>query len=349
MSESTIRRFVRAAMEEQSAEVALFSDERIRSFFAVVKTLVHDCFYSLYDTVMQQYVSAAEKQQRLSRGLAYIASDSNHTLGDDEVMRALEEFPTVQEEYERAIVRFAQFMLPERQPGMKVEVPPFATFLMKVYRRVATSPDVKSGRFFSMTYFEKDILLKDMFRVTMNSCVSLRPAAVSVISADSKSTRTQSRLLSGALQHAASAASPSAAGSTSGSASATGTASSASRASKVMPSDSVSNIYRKPPPVPRKTPQQYSAVEEGSEEEQGTSSTVSDVTQFSLRKYKKQLEEKKRAPKPFVTPSIARGAARTEEKQVNIESKSVSGFFDDDEQGDGAASDFAGFSTLSRH
>lgn len=344
MSESTIRRFVRTAFEEQGVDMGLFSDERIRSFFAVVKTLVHDCFYSLYDTVMRDYSDAGERQQRLNRGLAYIASDINHTLGADEVTRAMEEFPTVQQEYERAMARFAQFMVPQRDTGMKVEIPPFATFLMKLYRRVAISADVRSGRFFGMTYFEKDIFLKDMFRVTMNSCMSLRPSAPSLVSALSGpggGSKSESTLVNNALMHAtAPLTSPS-----------VSTTSKFSRtSSKVLPSDSVSNIHAGDAhnaltSKQHKSKQQYDAVEEGSEDD-----TVSDVTQFSLRKYKKQLEERQRdKPKPFVTPSIARTNQAREQKNVNMETKSVSGFFaSDNQQSDAgaAASDFAGFSTL---
>ena len=377
MSESTIRRFVRTAMEEQAADMGLFSDERIHSFFAVVKTLVHDCFYSLYDTVMREYSNAAERQHRLHRGLAYIASDANHTLGADEVSRALEEFPTIEHEYERAIVRFAQIMVPHREPGMKVEVPPFSTFLMKLYRRVATSADVKSGRFFNMTYFEKDIFLKDMFRVTMNACVSLRPSTSIVSGASASasihasgpaggSTRSESRLVTSALMHAASAASTAPAPSTTSTKSKSGMSSMSMSSAKVLPSDSVSNIHTnntKPTPASASV-RKHSVVAEGSDEESDTdkSSTVTDVTQFSLRKYKKQLEERNRQkardndkpanpqPKPFVTASIARSRNEKpkEEKQVDMESKSVSGFFDD-LSATGVASDFAGFSTLSRH
>jgi hypothetical protein len=174
---SEIRRLVHAAYEEEAAvhnSAGLYADERIRSFFAEVKSLVTECFQSLYDTVVRQYADPVERQRRLAKGLAFIASDENEMHSRDEVARALQEFPNISQEYQRAMVRFAQCMISKKQPNMKIECPPFDTFLFRLYKRVATSPEVKSGRYFQMSYLEQEIFLKDILRITMSSCMTIR-------------------------------------------------------------------------------------------------------------------------------------------------------------------------------
>ncbi len=180
---SEIRRLVHAAYEEEAAvhnSAGLYADERIRSFFAEVKSLVTECFQSLYDTVVRQYPDPVERQRRLAKGLAFIASDENELHSRDEVARALQEFPNISQEYQRAMVRFAQCMISKKQPNMKIECPPFDTFLFRLYKRVATSPEVKSGRYFQMSYLEQEIFLKDILRITMSSCMTVKSTSESL-------------------------------------------------------------------------------------------------------------------------------------------------------------------------
>ncbi len=180
---SEIRRLVHAAYEEEAAvhnSAGLYADERIRSFFAEVKSLVTECFQSLYDTVVRQYSDPVERQRRLAKGLAFIASDENELHSRDEVARALQEFPNISHEYQRAMVRFAQCMISKKQANMKIECPPFDTFLFRLYKRVATSPEVKSGRYFQMSYLEQEIFLKDILRITMSSCMTVKPTSESL-------------------------------------------------------------------------------------------------------------------------------------------------------------------------
>lgn len=180
---SEIRRLVHAAYEEEAAvhnSSGLYADERIRSFFAEVKSLVTECFQSLYDTVVRQYPDPVERQRRLAKGLAFIASDENELHSRDEVARALQEFPNISQEYQRAMVRFAQCMIAKKQPSMKIECPPFDTFLFRLYKRVATSPEVRSGRYFQMSYLEQEIFLKDILRITMSSCMTVKAGTESL-------------------------------------------------------------------------------------------------------------------------------------------------------------------------
>lgn len=331
MSESTVRRLVRKAYEEENVEAGLFADERIRNFFAVMKTLINDCFLSLYNTVHDEY-SGQEREERFARGLAYIANDQNHRLGLEEASRATQEFPTIAHEYERAMVSFAQAMVSTRDPSLKVEVPSFTQFLLKLYKRVAQSIEVRTMRYFRMTYFEQDIFLKDVLRVAMNSCLMLRLAAAVPGAAlpSNTSVAAEGSILAGALASSRS--------SFKGGQSGQG-GSGARREHHVLPSDSVSNVPPAPMPVHDKRNRPRSMLTTMSEH---TSSSDSDRSQFSLRKYKQQLQAKGAAAQkrpPFKQPSF-----------VNTKEVDLTPLPDEnaDLGDDKCASDLLGYSILSR-
>lgn len=205
-SESTIRRLVHKALEAELAgtDAGVFADERARSFFAQLKSLVNSCFHALHDAVTRAYSDPVEQHRRLRKGLTFIASEKNEAMSRDELNKALAEFPNITEDYHRAMVRFAQCVLVKLSSSTKIECPSFETFLFRLYRRVAASVEVTSGRYFLMSYLEQDIFLKDMVRLNMTSCMSVR---------DSSATATGG-----------------------------GARASSYAASHIMPSDSVSNV-----------------------------------------------------------------------------------------------------------
>lgn len=343
MSESTIRRMVRTAYEQEATDAGLFADERIRNFFAMVKSLANDCFQSLYDTVMREYAhyTPEERTQRFERGLTFIANENNYKLATDEVTRATQEFPTIQHEYERAMVKFAQVMVSQKDPTLKIEVPSFTTFLMRFYSRLAAHRLVKSMRYFTMTYFEQDIFLKDMLRINMNACLNMR----TVPRDDDAGARSQMRgggtgsgssILHAALQSSRAHTS-------------------STTSSQVLPSDSVSNIsYTRPSRSTSSRPrgrkeEQLSHLSEHSEVASDDGSAIQQ-SDFSLRKYKQHLVNSKKEKtdvqvKPFRPSSIVK--TKEVDLQPPVEQQQ------EDEEGDepqpaGSASDIAGYSTLSR-
>lgn len=344
MSESTVRRLVRKAYEEENAEAGLFSDERIRNFFAVMKTLVNDCFLSLYNTVHDEY-SGNEREERFARGLAYIANDQNHRLGLEEASRATQEFPTIAHEYERAMVSFAQVMVSTRDPSLKVEVPSFTQFLLKLYKRMAQSIEVRSMRYFRMTYFEQDIYLKDVLRVTMNSCLMLRLGASAPSTPRAPSVVPEPSILAGALASSRTGGSGAGGNGTCGSGG-SGSTMARSRqehrqAHHVLPSDSVSNVPpARLPAAPAKDKRQRPRSMLTTMSEQ--SSSGSEHSDFSLRKYKQQLQANsvpKKQP-PFKQPSFV----NTKEVDLTPLPNDEIGELGDDK----CASDLLGYSTLSR-
>ena len=301
MSESGIRRLVHAAYEQEAAvhcDVGLYADERIRNFFAQVKTIMNETFHSLHDS-LQQYPDV-ERTKRLAKGLAFLASEENQATSQDEIARATQEFPTIPQEYYRAMVRFAQCMVSKKQ-GIKVEATPFETFLFKMYRRMAMSTEVRSGRYFAMSYMEQEIFLKDMMRMTMGACLTVKQVE----------------------EPASAAASVSASG-------ASGT-SGRDRANPVLPSDSVSNIMPnltggRPKPRAAASTALENALSVATEEEPS-------LTVFSLTEHKARLAQKQEtaaAPKskPLKTPSVLSRkhyGDSTVEKEVEIEVYSRTG------------------------
>lgn len=178
MERSEIRRVVHSAFEKETAVQDgsnLYGDERVRSFFAQIKTLVNDCFTSLYDTVRTRYTDPAEQQQKFVKGLAFIASDSNQQVSTDEAPRALRDFPSLPQQYHHAMSKYAQCISPHAS-STQLQCPPFESFLFDVYKRIATSSEMRSGRYFQMSYLEQEIFLKDILRLTMADRVSVLPS-----------------------------------------------------------------------------------------------------------------------------------------------------------------------------
>ncbi len=177
MSESTIRRIVHDAYEQEAAvhcDAGLYSDERIRSFFAEIKNIVNECFQSLYDMVQHEYSDPTERRQRLAKGLAFIAGEDNQRMSSDEIARATALYPSIAQEYCRAMVRFAQCISTNRHAAMKMQIPSFDSFLFNLYKRVASSMELRTGRYFTtMSYLEQEIFLKDMMRITMSASITL--------------------------------------------------------------------------------------------------------------------------------------------------------------------------------
>lgn len=177
MSESVIRRIVNDAFEETTlhCDTNLYNDEGFRSFFAEIKHLLNECFHSLYDTVQREYRDPVERKLRFSRGLAFISSTDNERLSKDEISRAKKAYPDISIQYYRAMVRFAQCIQPGRESSTKIQVPSFESFLFNLYRRVATSIEICSARYFTtMSYLEQEIFLKDIMRITMSASLYQR-------------------------------------------------------------------------------------------------------------------------------------------------------------------------------
>lgn len=318
MSESGIRRMVHNAYEQEAAvhcDVGLYADERIRNFFAQVKTIMNETFHSLHDS-LQQY-PPPERAKRLAKGLAFLASEHNQSMSQDEIARATQEFPTISHEYKRAMMRYAQCMVSARKSSnIKVECTPFDSFLFKMYKRMATCTEVRSGRYFTMSYMEQEIFLKDVMRMTMGGCLTVKQVEEDARSSTARGERSERSERSEA-PHSTVARKP------------------------VLPSDSVSNIM----------PNMTGTMAGGAGREKARTTALENalsvatqddeaepsITVFSLTDHKQRLaqreqqrdqerERRGKDAKPFTTPSIVASRRHVGdshiEKEVEIETHS---------------------------
>ena len=149
----------------------LYNDERIRIFFIEIKTIINDCFHSLHETVHAKFSDPREQKSRLLRGLQFVSTDMNRESNYSEIARVTHTFPRIKENYRRAITRFARYVIPREFLHLEIQCPSFDGFLFALYKRVASSFELRSGRYFAMTYTEQEVFLKDILRVTMSSCL----------------------------------------------------------------------------------------------------------------------------------------------------------------------------------
>ena len=164
--------------QDHAPESCLFADERIRVFYAEIKSLINDCFHSLRDTVLDRYPDPAEQQKRYVKGLLFVAHQMNSTANCSEIHRVTNTFPRIAENYQRAMSRFAQYVIPQRYlHAGDIKCPSLESFLYELYRRVALSTELKTMRYFHMNYSEQEIFLKDILRISMSSCLESRKAS----------------------------------------------------------------------------------------------------------------------------------------------------------------------------
>jgi len=147
-------------------------DERIRLLFAHVKSMVNDCFHSLYDVVCTQFVEPREQRERFVKGLQFVCDEMRQNHNYSEITRAVTSFPTIDKNYKKAMHRFIEHTLGPRC-NARIECRTFEAFLFELYRRVAASVEMRTCRYFTMTYSEQEVFLKDVLRMTMSACVTV--------------------------------------------------------------------------------------------------------------------------------------------------------------------------------
>ena len=165
---SVVNHHTRESPQDMSC---LYNDERVRIFFIEIKTIINDCFHSLHETVHAKFSDPREQKSRLLRGLQFVSTDMNRESNYSEIARVTHTFPRIKENYRRAITRFARYIIPREFLHLEIQCPSFDGFLFALYKRVASSFELRSGRYFAMTYTEQEIFLKDILRVTMSSCL----------------------------------------------------------------------------------------------------------------------------------------------------------------------------------
>ena len=155
--------------ETMGLEIGLFADENARNFYIELKTLITECFESLYSLVKRQYAPKVH-QFRFMRGLEIF--NNNNAQAGTEMARALSMFPTMKEEYQTAMIRYTHLLYGTMVGTLSLHILPLKTFLFRLYQRISKTQEISSLRYFTMTYLEQDIFLKDVVRLVMKDCMS---------------------------------------------------------------------------------------------------------------------------------------------------------------------------------
>lgn len=182
MSASTtsgIRGLVRSVVASNGASAGAgvggssdFGDETMRTFFAEIKGLVNSAFYALYEEV--QGVPNKDEVWRASamrRGLAFMNDRRNEGTIIDSVVESETACRSMTHQYFAAMHAFVRETVTQKHDLMRINFVPFGTFIARLYRKLAGVPEMREKYFTTMTYTEKDTLLRDVLRQVM--CASV--------------------------------------------------------------------------------------------------------------------------------------------------------------------------------
>jgi len=157
--------------ETMGLEVGLFADENARNFYIELKLLLTECFESLYALIKREYAPNVH-QVRFMRGLEIFNSDNIQAVTITEMARALATFPTINQEYQSAMIRYTHLLYGTMVGTLSLHILPFKTFLIRLYQRVSQMQEITTLRYFTMSYLEQDIFLKDVVRMVMKDCMT---------------------------------------------------------------------------------------------------------------------------------------------------------------------------------
>ena len=157
--------------ETMGLEVGLFADENARNFYIELKVLLTECLESLYALVKREYAPKFH-QFRFMRGLEIFNSDNIQAVTITETARALSMFPTINQDYQSAMIRYTHLLYGTMVGTLSLSILSFKIFLIRLYQRVSQTQEISSLRYFTMSYLEQDIFLKDVVRMVMKDCMT---------------------------------------------------------------------------------------------------------------------------------------------------------------------------------
>lgn len=150
----------------------------MRTFFAEIKGLVNSAFHALYDEVQRvDDKDAVWKQSAMTRGLAFMNDRRNENAIIDSVVESEDACRSLTRLYFAAMHDFVRETLPKKRDLLHVNFVPFGTFIAHLYRKLSGVPEMKDKYFTTLTYTEKDTLLRDVLRQVMQASV-VNPTAV---------------------------------------------------------------------------------------------------------------------------------------------------------------------------
>ena len=161
--------------ETSKLEVGLFADENVRNLYIKLKTLATDCVESLYTLVKHDYAPRLH-QARFTLGLDIFNNNNNiEEVTANELARATAMFPTINQEYQAAMIRYTHQLYGTMVGTLSLHILPFSTFLIRLYQWLSQTQEIRSLRYFTMSYIEQDLFFKDAVRLVMKNCMSVTP------------------------------------------------------------------------------------------------------------------------------------------------------------------------------
>jgi hypothetical protein len=176
-STSGIRDLVRSVVNEGDSNAPIggggaFGDESMRTFFAEIKGLVNAAFHALYEEVQQvENKDSRWKRGAMERGLAFMNDRRNENAIIDSVVESEDACRSLTRQYFSAMHAFVRETVSKKRDILHVNFVPFGTFIARLYRKLSSVPEMKDKYFTTMSYTEKDMLLRDVLRQVMQTSV----------------------------------------------------------------------------------------------------------------------------------------------------------------------------------
>jgi len=172
---SRIRNLVRSVVSENNEDDAATSeldrDECMLTFFAEIKGLVNSAFYALYEEVRKvKDKDEAWRRSAMERGLKFMNNEQNEHAIIDSVVESENACRSLTRQYFSAMHAFLRETAKHRDL-MHVNFVSFGTFIARLYRKLSGVPEMKDAYFTTMTYTEKDMLLRDVLRQVMHASI----------------------------------------------------------------------------------------------------------------------------------------------------------------------------------
>jgi len=159
-------------MRGGASEAGAFGDESLRTFFAEIKGLVNAAFHALYEEVQRVANKDTRRQKSaMERGLAFMNDRRNESAIIDSVVESEEACRSLTQQYFSAMHAFVRETVPKARDILHVNFVPFGTFIARLYRKLSRVPEMREAYFTTMSYTEKDVLLRDVLRQVMQTSV----------------------------------------------------------------------------------------------------------------------------------------------------------------------------------
>jgi len=143
---------------------AIFADEEIFNFYTIMKTLASNTFEQL--EVSFRGKSRHERQEALRK-----VADWHADVATEETRIAKTAYENLALFFQRALLKYARHAFRGTGMRFRLQIPTVDAFLQAFYAVVARSAQMGSGSYFTSTYLDKDLFMRDAFRSALHACL----------------------------------------------------------------------------------------------------------------------------------------------------------------------------------